>query len=143
MMYPYIKVNQKVYKYLRERGLSPRYENEDGSVYLWKHDLATLGGNNDETIRMIGGVGMSKDEVADEQRGKTKIVLPLAEDDRFAVPVPVEDADKESENSITTLPLQEDVAVGAENGQDESSNDDIATIPSDGGVRVFPTKKKG
>lgn len=60
MMYPYIKVNNKVYKYLVERGLSPRFENEDGSVYLWKHDLASLVGNNEETIRRIGGVGMSQ-----------------------------------------------------------------------------------
>lgn len=140
MMYNYIKVNRKVYQYLRERGLSQRFENEDGSVYLWKFDLASLGGNNEQTIRKIGGVGMSRDEVANEQKGKIKVALPMAEDEMFAVPV--EDADKVNENGVTTLPMQEEVAVVTDNEKDESSNDDEATIPSDSGVQVFPNKKE-
>jgi hypothetical protein len=81
MIYPYIKVNRKVVDYL---GVADqRYMFDDGNYMLWKLDLLPLGGNNNETIRMIGGVGMSSEQVRAEQKGETVTPLPEAEDERF------------------------------------------------------------
>lgn len=81
-MYPYIKVNPKVVAFLGLTG--QRYTlKQDGNTYLWKFDLIPLGGNNEETIRMVGGVGLSRSQVAMEQRGEAYYDLPVAEDERF------------------------------------------------------------
>lgn len=81
MIYPYIKVNKKVVDFL---GVADqRYIFPDGNYMLWKLDLLPLGGNNEETIRMIGGAGMSSEQVRAEQRGGEPLPLPEAEDERF------------------------------------------------------------
>ena len=81
MIYPYIKVNRKVVDYLGVT--NDRYQFPDGNYMLWKFDLLPLGGNNEETIRMVGGVGMTSEQVREEQHGGTPTPLPEAEDERF------------------------------------------------------------
>lgn len=81
MIYPYIKVNPKVADYLEltsQRGMLP-----DGNYLLWKHDLISLGGNNEETLARIGAVGMDGRQARDEQKGKSCTPLPIATDERF------------------------------------------------------------
>ena len=81
MIYPYIKVNPKVADYLElksQRGMLP-----DGNYLLWKHDLISLGGNNEETLARIGAVGMDGRQARDEQKGTSCAVLPVATDERF------------------------------------------------------------
>jgi len=80
-MYPYIKVNAKVLAYLHLEG--ERYTLPTGEAYLWKFDLAPLGGNNDATIQAIGGLGLSRHDVLQEQRGEVCFTLPEASDERF------------------------------------------------------------
>lgn len=83
MIYPYIKVNVKVVDYL---GITEdRYQFPDGNYMLWKFDLIPLGGNNADTIRMVGGLGMTSEQVREEQKGGTPAPLPVAEDERFRV----------------------------------------------------------
>ena len=85
MIYAYIKVNKKVVDYL---GITAdRYQFPDGNYLLWKFDLMTLGGNNDETLRRIGGLGMSSEQVRAEQKGGTPAPLPVAEDPEFRMSV--------------------------------------------------------
>ncbi len=81
MIYPYVKVNKKVVDYL---GVADqRYRFADGNYMLWKFDLMTLGGNNENTLRRIGGVGMSSEQVRAEQHGGDPTPLPEAEDEQF------------------------------------------------------------
>lgn len=81
MIYQYIKANPKVAEYL---GIATqRLQFPDGNYLLWKFDLMPLGGNNDATIRLVGGVGMNSSQCRDEQRGITVTALPEAEDERF------------------------------------------------------------
>ena len=83
MIYPYIKVNSKVAEIL---GVTEqRYRFADGNYMLWKFDLMPIGGNNDETIRKIGGVGMTSAQVRAEQKGETVTPLPVPEDPQYRV----------------------------------------------------------
>jgi hypothetical protein len=83
MIYQYIKANPKVAEYL---GIATqRLQFPDGNYMLWKFDLLPLGGNNDETIRMIGGVGMDSNQCRNEQRGVTVTPMPEALDERFKI----------------------------------------------------------
>lgn len=79
-IYPYVKVNPKVAEFL---GLTDRPRFDDGNYMLWRFDLAPLGGNNDETLRKIGGVGFTPTQCRDEQRSGNLTPLPVAEDERF------------------------------------------------------------
>jgi hypothetical protein len=80
-IYQYIKVNPKVAEFL---GIaSQRVTFPDGNYLLWKFDLNPIGGNNDDVIRMIGGVGMDSKQAKDEQRGLTNTPLPAPADERF------------------------------------------------------------
>lgn len=82
-IYQYIKVNPKVAKYLGVE--QQRYKFADGNYLLWKFDLMSIGGNNDETIALIGGVGMDSRQARDEQKGVTVTPLPKALDARFII----------------------------------------------------------
>jgi hypothetical protein len=97
MIYPYIKVNSKVAEILGVADQRPQFE--DGSYMLWKFDLMAIGGNNDETIRKIGGVGMTSAQVRAEQQGETTTPLPEPEDPQYRVSAvitnDVEDNNKE------------------------------------------------
>lgn len=83
MIYPYIKVNSKVAEILGVTDQRPQFA--DGSYMLWKFDLMAIGGNNDETIRKIGGVGMTSAQVRAEQQGETTTPLPEPEDPKYRV----------------------------------------------------------
>lgn len=83
MIYQYIKANRKVAEHL---GIATqRLQFPDGNFLLWKFDLMPFGGNNDDTLRMIGGVGMNSEQVRNEQRGVTTTQLPVATDVRFKI----------------------------------------------------------
>lgn len=85
MIYPYIKVNSKVAEIL---GVTEqRYRFEDGNYMLWKFDLMPIGGNTAETIRKIGGVGMTSAQVRAEQKGETVTPLPEPTDPQYRVTV--------------------------------------------------------
>lgn len=101
MIYPYIKVNKKVADYLKVT--NDRYQFADGNYMLWKFDLMSLGGNNDETIARIGGVGMSSEQVRQEQHGGDPLPLPVALDEQFRM-----SADDETEEN-TNQNNEEDV----------------------------------
>ena len=92
MIYPYIKVNSKVAEILGVADQRPQFA--DGSYMLWKFDLMTIGGNNDETIRKIGGVGMTSAQVRAEQQGETTTPLPVPEDPQYRVSAVVADNDE-------------------------------------------------
>lgn len=93
MIYQYIKANHKVAEHL---GIATqRLQFPDGNYLLWKFDLMPLGGNNDDTLRMIGGVGMNSEQVRDEQRGVTTTKLPTATDERFKI-----DSQSEENNDL-------------------------------------------
>ena len=100
MIYQYIKANRKVAEYL---GIATqRLQFPDGNFLLWKFDLMPLGGNNDDTLRMIGGVGMNSEQVRDEQRGVTTTRLPMATDERFKI------ESQETENADLTNGQQQE-----------------------------------
>ena len=80
-IYQYFKVNPKVANFLgiaNERTIFP-----DGNYLLWKFDLNPLGGNCDDVLQMVGGIGMDSKQAKDEQRGITTTPLPVATDERF------------------------------------------------------------
>ena len=83
MIYPYIKANPKVAKHLGIE--SQRMQLPAGNYLLWELALQSLGGNNDDTIRMIGGVGLTSQQARDEQRGEVVTPLPKATDKRFVI----------------------------------------------------------
>ena len=118
MIYPYIKVNSKVTDYLGVT--NDRYRFPDGNYMLWKFDLMDLGGNNDDTLRMIGGVGMTSEQVRDEQNGVTTTPLPEAEDERFRLiaaavePATEEEPVEESEEEEVTEQEQSEEGDGDE-----------------------------
>ena len=118
MIYQYIKANRKVAEHL---GIATqRLQFPDGNYLLWKLDLMPLGGNNDDTLRMIGGVGMNSEQVRDEQRGITTTKLPVATDERFKI-----ESQSEDNNEI-------------HNG-DQSDNADQSTDDSDQQQENDPT----
>lgn len=124
MIYPYIKVNPKVVAFLGLTGQREKLK-LDGNSYLWKFDLLPLGGNNDETIRMIGGVGLQRSEVAAEQRREVYFELPVAEDERFRM----EGQTLPAENEEAPTPAEEDPEENA--SEQEIPNDEQENNPED------------
>lgn len=133
MIYQYIKANPKVAEHL---GIATqRLQFPDGNYLLWKFDLMPLGGNNDDTLRMIGGVGMSSDQLRNEQRGLTVTKLPEAFDERFKMPSSGQD---EEDQQLNDAPIggsgssasQEESAGGDENAQSGEENGSAGETPS-------------
>ena len=119
MIYPYIKANRKVADYLGVTEL--RYQFNDGNYMLWKLDLMPLGGNNDDTLRMIGGVGMTSEQVRAEQKGGEPIPLPEAEDERFrmngndVVETPPTEEEETASSSSNEVEITEESEEGDSN----------------------------
>lgn len=111
MIYPYIKVNSKVAEILGVMGQRPRFA--DGCYMLWKFDLMAIGGNNEETLRKIGGVGMTSAQVRAEQRGETVTPLPEPEDPQYRM--------DESEDTDAT---EEGEGQGSEEEEDTNSGEE-------------------
>ncbi len=83
MTYKYIKANSKVAGHL---GLTAdRKQLPDGSYLLWQFDLMPLGGNNDETIERVGGVGLTAQQAKEEASGASCRPLPVATDPQFVI----------------------------------------------------------
>lgn len=110
MIYPYIKVNKKVVDFLEIT--EDRYKFDDGNYMLWKFDLMPLGGNNDETIRMIGGVGMTSEQVREEQQGGEPTPLPVAEDERFRI-----DESEEADEQVESVEEEQDETIEEEDNE--------------------------
>ena len=129
-IYPYIKVNKKVVDFLGVT--NDRYQFEDGNYMLWKFDLLPLGGNNDDTLRMIGGVGMSSEQARDEQLGVTVTPLPEAEDERFRmdeneIMEAQAEAEPAAEENAEEVEEEEVPAEVAEEEEDESDGGEDVT----------------
>jgi len=111
MIYQYIKANPKVAEYL---GIATqRLQFPDGNYMLWKFDLLPLGGNNDETIRMIGGVGMDSNQCRNEQRGVTVTPMPEALDERFKI-------ERNGGDTDALTPSEGETATGGEETEQEN-----------------------
>lgn len=123
MVHQFIKVNVKVATFL---GLATqRSQFPDGHYLLWKLDLIPLGGNSDDTLRMIGGVGMTSIEARKEQKGETRTPLPIAEDVRFRI----EDSE---ESSAGNLQGTDDGDSSLLNGEDpQEGAEDTGTYGED------------
>ena len=118
-MHQFIKANGKVAAFL---GLATqRSQFPDGNFLLWKLDLIPLGGNSDDTLRMIGGVGMTSIEARKEQKGESCIPLPMAEDVRFRIEVPSsEESDVQTESQGTVSEgISEELNNNEEDVEDE------------------------
>lgn len=128
MIYQYIKANPKVAEYL---GIATqRLQFPDGNYLLWKFDLMPLGGNNDATIRLIGGVGMNSSQCRDEQRGVTVTQLPEAEDERFRISAVNTEEEPAAEGQTsapeeTTGEDEPDNNDTTDGGETEGGNDDV------------------
>lgn len=127
MIYQYIKANHKVAEHL---GIATqRLQFPDGNFLLWKFDLMPLGGNNDDTLRMIGGIGMNSEQVRNEQRGVTVTKLPVATDERFKIEsqgeendnLPNGDQQENTDQSTEAEQEPESESTGEGNGE---SNDE-------------------
>lgn len=81
MTYKYIKVNEKVAEHLGLK--ADRKKLQDGSYLLWQFDLMPLGGNNDETIERVGGVGLTAQQAKEESSGAVCRPMPTATDPQF------------------------------------------------------------
>lgn len=131
MIYQYIKANRKVAEHL---GIATqRLQFPDGNYLLWKLDLMPLGGNNDDTLRMIGGVGMNSEQVRDEQRGITTTKLPVATDERFKIESQSEDnneihngdqSDNADQSTDDSDQQQENDPTGEGNGESNGETED-------------------
>ena len=131
MIYQYIKANRKVAEHL---GIATqRLQFPDGNYLLWKLDLMPLGGNNDDTLRMIGGVGMNSEQVRDEQRGITTTKLPVATDERFKIESQSEDnneihngdqSDNADQSTDDSDQQQENDRTGEGNGESNGETED-------------------
>lgn len=119
MIYPYVKVNEKVVDLLGVK--EERYQFPDGNYLLWKFDLMNIGGNNDETLRRIGGIGMSSEQVRQEQQGITTTPLPEPEDEIFRLDTENESVDVSVEGEVSEEPIVE--PEGESNVEPTEEND--------------------
>lgn len=122
----YIKANPKVAKFLNLE--SERNTVKDGNYLLWQNDMLKFGPLTrlNETLEQIGGIALLAHEAREEQEGTVTRSLPQATDERFVMPVTVEQS--EDLNDIEQMPESSEDAAEAEPEQDENAEEEDSAM---------------
>lgn len=122
----YIKANPKVAKFLNLE--SERNTVKDGNYLLWQNDMLKFGPLTrlNETLEQIGGIALLAHEAREEQEGTVTRSLPQATDERFVMPVTVEQS--EDLNDIEQMPEPSEDAAEAEPEQDENAEEEDSAM---------------
>lgn len=122
----YIKANPKVAKFLNLE--SERNTVKDGNYLLWQNDMLKFGPLTrlNETLEQIGGIALLAHEAREEQEGTVTRSLPQATDERFVMPVTVEQS--EDLNDIEQMPEPSEDAAEAEPEQGENAEEEDSAM---------------